>query len=89
MVTIASTAEAFAIIVATLPDGYKAELNPDGGGFVVTMPNGILDRLEVLRGPRESYSDVIIRVLDADGHGPEDTQARPPDAKARFRPAPS
>jgi len=63
MVTIAITPEAFAIIVATLPDGYKAELSSDGnGGFMITLPNGILDRLEVPRGPGESYSDVIIRV---------------------------
>jgi hypothetical protein len=54
LVTIAITAEAFAIFVATLPDGYRAELRPDGnGGFVVTLPNGILDGLEVLRGPGE------------------------------------
>jgi hypothetical protein len=63
MVTIALTAKAFAIIVTTLPDGYKAELSPGGnGGFVVALPNGILDRLEALREPGESYSDVIIRV---------------------------
>jgi hypothetical protein len=63
LVTIAITAEAFAIFVATLPDGYRAELRPDGnGGFVVTLPNGILDGLEVLRGPGESYSDVILRL---------------------------
>jgi hypothetical protein len=48
------TAEAFAIIVAALPEGYKAEPSPDGnGGFVVSLPNGILDRLEVLRALRE------------------------------------
>jgi hypothetical protein len=26
------------------------------------MTNGVLDRLKALRGPGESYSDVIIRV---------------------------
>ena len=63
MVTIAITAEAFAIIVSTLPDGYKLELSPDGdGGLVRTLPNGILDQLEVLRGPSETWSDVLIRV---------------------------
>jgi hypothetical protein len=67
MVTIAITAEAFAIIMARLPDGYKAKLSPDAnGGFVVTLPNGILDRLEAFRGPRESYSDVILRLATAD-----------------------
>jgi hypothetical protein len=63
MVTIAITAEAVAIIVAALPDGHEAELGPDGdGGFLVTLPNGILDRLKVLRGPSERWSDVILRL---------------------------
>jgi hypothetical protein len=66
MITIAITPKAFAIIVATLPHGYKAELSPDGnGGFVATLSNGILDRLEVLRAPGESYNDVIIRAARA------------------------
>jgi hypothetical protein len=40
---------------------------PDGkGGYLVTLPRGVLDRLKALRGPGESYSDVILRVAMAD-----------------------
>jgi hypothetical protein len=63
MVTISITPAAFAAIEATLPKGAKAEARPDGkGGYLVTLDSGALDRLRALRGPRESYSDVIVRV---------------------------
>jgi hypothetical protein len=32
------------------------------GGFLIRLPRGVLDRLKAMRGPGESYSDVIIRV---------------------------
>ena len=35
----------------------------DGNGsFVVPLPRDVLDKLNYLRGPGESYSDVILRV---------------------------
>jgi hypothetical protein len=50
-------------IAATLPDGREAERHPDGkGAYFVTLPRDVLDKLNYLRGPGESYSDVIIRV---------------------------
>jgi hypothetical protein len=67
MVTISITPAAFAAIEATIPKGWKAELRPDGhGGYLITLPNGVLDKLRALRGPGESYSDVISR-LAAEG----------------------
>jgi hypothetical protein len=63
MVTISLTPAAFAAIEATLPKGSKAKIRPDGrGGYLVTLPNGVLDRLHSLRGSGESYSDVILRL---------------------------
>jgi hypothetical protein len=63
MVTIAITPEGFSIIVTALPSGRRVKLRPDGyGGYVVTLPNGVLDRLKAMRGPSESYSDVILRL---------------------------
>jgi hypothetical protein len=63
MVTISTTAEAFAAITATPPEGLRAEARPDGKGrYLVTLPHGIVDRLKALGGPGESYSDVILRV---------------------------
>ena len=63
MVTISITAEAYAAIRATVPKGVRAEPRLDeGGGFKITLDRHTLDRLAALRGPGESYSDVILRL---------------------------
>jgi hypothetical protein len=65
MVTITITAEAFASIAGTLVEGSKADARPDGkGGYLIVMPHAILDRLKTMRGPGESYSDVIITMAE-------------------------
>jgi hypothetical protein len=52
VVTISITAEALAAIEATLPDGREAERRPDGkGGYFITLPHGVVDRLKAMRGP--------------------------------------
>jgi hypothetical protein len=67
MVTLSITAEAFAAIEATLPKGSKGDARPDGkGGYLVTLDRTVLDRLRELRGPSESYSDVILRLADSE-----------------------
>ena len=67
VVTISITAEAIAAIEATLADGYEAEARPDGkGGYLVTLDRNVLDRLRAMRGPGESYADVILRLATAD-----------------------
>jgi len=69
MVTISITREAFAAIEATLSKGSKAEARPVGkGGLFVVLDRRTVDRLGRLRGPGESYSDVILRIAKADGH---------------------
>jgi hypothetical protein len=61
MVTITITAEAFASIAGTLVEGSKGDARPDGkGGYLIVLPHAILDRLKTMRGPGESYSDVIL-----------------------------
>ena len=63
MVTISISAEALDAIEATLPDGREADRRSDGkGGYFVTLPHAAVDRLKALRGPGESYSDVILRL---------------------------
>ena len=63
MVTISISAAALAAIETTLPQGSKAGALPDGrGGYLVTLDSGVLDPLRALRGPRETYSDVILRL---------------------------
>ena len=63
MLTISISAKALAAIAATLPVGREADRRPDGkGAYFVTLPRDVLDKLNYLRAPGESYSDVIIRV---------------------------
>ena len=63
MVTISITPEAFAAIEATLAKGSKADARPDGkGGYLIVLPHAVLDRLNAMRGPGESYCDVILRL---------------------------
>jgi hypothetical protein len=63
VVTISISAEALAAIEATLPEGREAERRPDGkGSFFITLPHDVLNKLNYVRGPGESYSDVILRL---------------------------
>jgi hypothetical protein len=67
VVTISISPEAYAAIGATLPKGSRADARPDGkGGYLVTLDRTVLDRLRELRGPGESYSDVILRLADGE-----------------------
>jgi hypothetical protein len=60
VVTLSIWPAAFAAIEATVSDGSEAKARTDGkGGYLVTLPRAMLDRLKSLRGPGESYSDVI------------------------------
>jgi hypothetical protein len=63
------TAEAYAAIKATLPaDTQTWPTSPgDQGDVVIWLEQATVDRLGALRGPGESYSDVIIRVARAEG----------------------
>jgi predicted CopG family antitoxin len=67
VVTISITVEAYEATQATLPkdaDAWHAE--PDDRGSVrLTLDHKTLDRLSALRGPRESYSDVLLRLARA------------------------
>jgi hypothetical protein len=59
MVTI--SAEAFAALKATLPLDREADTRSDGmGGFYITLPRDVLDKLKAMRGPGDRYSDVIV-----------------------------
>jgi hypothetical protein len=43
----------------------ETDARPDGkGGYLIVMPHAILDRLKTMRGPGESYSDVIITMAE-------------------------
>jgi hypothetical protein len=64
MVTISITLAAFEAIKSTLPDdadAFPPELD-ERGGVRFVVDHRTLDRLTALRGPGESYSDVILRM---------------------------
>jgi hypothetical protein len=64
MIRIAISQAAFDAIASTLPlgsVGYEAEVGANGERLIWLAPN-MIDRLHALRGPGESYSDVILRL---------------------------
>ena len=64
MVRIAITQAAYDAICATLPlgsVGYENEAN-EKGERLIWLDRAVVDRLRSLRGPGESYSDVILRL---------------------------
>ena len=64
MIRIAISAEAFEAIARTMPlgsMGFEAEAN-ERGEKLVWLEDAMADRLAVMRGPGESYSDAIIRI---------------------------
>ena len=64
VVRIAISQAAFEAICATLPlgsVGYENETNEKGERYV-WLDQGVVNRLRAMRGPGESYSDVIIRL---------------------------
>jgi len=87
VVTISISAEALCAIAAPLPEGREADRRPDGkGGYSVTLPRAMLDRLKSLRGPVESYSNVILRVAGwrADSMADRYNEGKALDAVIRF-----
>ena len=64
MIRISITAAPFDAVAATLPlglAGVEREADAKGERHIWLEPR-VLDRLKALRGPGESYSDVILRV---------------------------
>jgi hypothetical protein len=64
MIRITITPAAFEAIVSTLPFGstaFESELSPNGERYIWLEPR-FVDRLAAMRGPSESYSDVILRL---------------------------
>jgi len=66
MVRIAISVEAFEAIARTLPlgsVGYENKTN-ERGEKLIWLDRAVIDRLRSLRGPGESYSDVILRLAE-------------------------
>jgi hypothetical protein len=68
MVRIAITQAAFDAIARTLALGsvnFENATN-EKGERLVWLDRAVVDRLRALRGPGESYSDVILRLVEMD-----------------------
>jgi len=67
MIAISITREAYAAIQATLPEGADSwPAQPHGPGHVrIWLNRKFIDRLGQMRGPGESYSDMILRLAKA------------------------
>jgi hypothetical protein len=65
MIGISISGKAYAAIAATLPAGSAAEqeIAPDRE-YRVWLPRAVVIRLSALRGPGETFSDVILRLTD-------------------------
>ena len=64
MIRIAISPEAFDAIAATLvlgSVGFENAVNERGERLIWLAPN-VVNRLKAMRGPGESYSDVILRL---------------------------
>lgn len=73
MIRIAITQAVFDAICATLPlgsIGYENATN-ENGERLIWLDHGVVARLRAMRGPGESYSDVILRLVASSGSGME------------------
>ncbi len=69
MVRISITPAAFDAITATLPVGsvgFEADATANRERMI-WLEAGVVDRLAAMRGPGESYSDVILRLAATEG----------------------
>ncbi len=66
MVRIAISPAAFAAISATLSvESVSFEAEPgEKGERLIWLNEAVVDRLAAMRGPGESYSDVILRLVE-------------------------
>jgi hypothetical protein len=86
MIRIAITPAAFDAIAATPPlgsAGYENEINERGERYVWLAPN-VVDRLRAMRGPGESYSDVILRLAKSAAVGRLAAISGPPAGKGKM-----
>jgi hypothetical protein len=66
LIRIAITAEAFEAVAHILPGSVGFEREPnDKGERLIWLETRVVAKLAALRGPGESYSDVILRLIKA------------------------
>jgi hypothetical protein len=66
IIRITITADAFEAIATTLPSSVGVEARrASNGDYFIWLDPRFVDRLRAMRGPGESYSDVILRLAEA------------------------
>jgi hypothetical protein len=66
MIRIAITQAAFDALASTLPFGsvgYENQIN-ERGERLIWLDHAVVSRLRAMRGPGESYSDVVLRLAE-------------------------
>jgi len=77
MIRIALSDAAYDAISSILPKGSaRWPMQRDGGRCFIQVESAIVDRMRAMRQPGESYSSVILRLVDLQPREPERT---PPD----------
>jgi hypothetical protein len=72
MIRIAITEAALVAIAKTLPEWTVTQVDRRGGQCFIhprIKSPGAIDRLGAMRGPGESYSDVILRLVELETKG--------------------
>ncbi len=67
MIRIAITEGALDAIGKILPEGFVLQIYRRRGQCFIDLEEAFVDRLGAMRGPGESYSDVILRLVEARG----------------------
>jgi len=72
MIRIALSDAAYDAISSTLPKGSaRWPMQRDGGRCFIQVESAIVDRMRAMREPGESYSSVILRLVDLQRREPE------------------
>jgi hypothetical protein len=78
VIRIAISQAAFEAIARTLAFGSMSFENAtnERGERLIWLDHAVVNRLRAMRGPGESHSDVILKLVEADAHAP--VRARQP-----------
>jgi hypothetical protein len=69
MIRIAVTEAALEALAKTLPESAVLRVDRRRGQCFIHLTEAIDDRLGAMRGPGESYSDVILRLVERETKG--------------------
>jgi hypothetical protein len=69
MIRIAITEAALEAIAQTMPEDAVLQVDRRGGQSFIYLKEATIDRLGAMRGPGESYSDVILRLVELETKG--------------------